>query len=120
MVVLGLLLVLAAGALTLSVVLDNTDPVAATAFGVSLSDVSVGGLFLAGAAAGVALGLGLVMLVVGAARKRGKHVEQRRKVRTVRSENEQLAEENARLRSQVVAPYPDAGPEVNDLSGHRA
>jgi hypothetical protein len=105
-VVLGLLLVLLSGALALGVVLSNTDPVSASAFGVTLSNVSVGGLFLVGAVTGVVLMLGLVMLLAGAARKRSRRVATKRQVRNVRSEKEQLAEENAELRARLADPYP--------------
>lgn len=109
MVVLGLLLLLASGAVTLGVVLSNTNSVSAEAFGVSLSNVSVGGLFLAGAAAGAVLLLGLVLVLTGAARKRSRRVATKREVRGVRTEREQLAEENAALRARLGEPYPADG-----------
>lgn len=108
MVALGLILLVLSGALTLGVVLSNTDTTSASAFGVSLSNVSVGGLFLAGAAAGAVLMLGLALLVAGAARKRARRVQTKRVVRDVRTEKEQLAEENAELRARLAGsePYP--------------
>ncbi|MCW2599067.1 MAG: hypothetical protein JWM02_896 [Frankiales bacterium] len=106
MVVLGLLLLVLSGALTLGVVLSNTDPVSASAFGVTLSNVSLGGLFLAGAAAGLVFMLGLVLLFMGAARKRARRVATKRHVHSIHSEKEQLAEENAELRAQLTDPYP--------------
>ncbi len=106
MVVLGLLLLLLSGALAAGVVLSNTDPVSASAFGVTISNVSVGGLFLAGAATGLVLMLGIVLILVGAARKRSRRVATKRHVRNVRSEKDQLAEENAELRAQLADPYP--------------
>jgi TRAP-type C4-dicarboxylate transport system permease large subunit len=109
MVVLGLLLLLASAGLTLGVVLSNTDPVTASAFGVSLSDVSVGGLFLAGVIAGAVAMLGLGILLMGAARKRSRRVESNHRVQRVRSEKAQLAEENAALRAQIAEPYPATG-----------
>ena len=104
MVVLGLLLLLASAGLTLGVVLSNTDPVTASAFGTSLSGVSVGGLFLAGVIAGAVFMLGFGLLLLGAARKRSRRVETKHRVQRVRSEKEQLAEENAALRAQLTEP----------------
>ncbi|MGZ6804825.1 MAG: hypothetical protein ACXVFU_17425 [Nocardioidaceae bacterium] len=109
MVLLGLLLLVAAGAVTLGVALSNTNAVSAEAFGVSLSNVSVGGLFLAGVATGAVLLLGLVLLLTGAARKRSRRVAVKREVRGVRTEREQLAEENAALRARLGEPYPADG-----------
>ena len=108
MVALGLILLVLSGALTLGVVLSNTDTTSASAFGVSLSNVSVGGLFLAGAVAGAVLMLGLALMVAGAARKRARRVQTKRVVRDVRTEKEQLEEENAELRSRLAGsePYP--------------
>lgn len=108
MVVLGLLLILVSGAVTLGVALSNTDPVSASAFGVSLSNVSVGGLFLGGVVAGFVLMLGIALLLSGAARKRTRRVAVKHEVRSTRSEKEQLAEENAALRARL-ADEPVAG-----------
>jgi len=99
---LGLVLLIISGAVTLGVALSNTDPVpSASAFGVSLSNVSIGGLFVAGAVAGAVLMLGISLMVAGAARKRRRRVETKRTVRGVRSEKEQLEAENSDLRSQL-------------------
>jgi len=99
---LGLVLLVLSGIFTLGVVLSNTDPVSASAFGVSLSNVSLGGLFLAGAIAGIVFGIGLGLLVAGSARKRHRKVETKRTIKGTRSEKEQLAVENEELRSRLA------------------
>ena len=116
MFALGLVLLVVSGAAALGVALSNTDPVpTASAFGVSLSNVSIGGLFLAGAIAGMIFMLGLSLMVAGAARKRRRRVETKRTVKGVRTEKEQLEAENADLRSRVdtgnrtVVNEPGAG-----------
>ena len=109
MVALGLVLLVLSGALTLGVVLSNTDPVSASAFGVSLSNVTVGGFFLVGAVAGLVFMLGLAMMIAGGARKRSRRVQSKRTVRDVRSEKEQLEQENADLRARLDGPYPSEG-----------
>lgn len=101
MVVLGLILLVLCVVLGAGIVLSNTDPSSAEAFGVSLSNVSIGGLFLLGAALGAAAMLGLGLMLVGAARKRAKKLRLKREVQDVRSEQETLAEENARLQAQL-------------------
>jgi hypothetical protein len=106
MVALGLVLLVLSGALALGVVLSNTDPVSASAFGVTLSDVTIGGFFLVGAVTGLAFMLGLVMMAAGASRKRGKRVRTRREVKDVRSEREQLAAENEELRARLDRERP--------------
>jgi membrane protein implicated in regulation of membrane protease activity len=107
MVALGLILLVVSGAVTLGVVLSNTDATSASAFGVTLSNVSVGGLFLAGVVAGAVLMLGLSLMLAGGARKRARRVETKRTVHDVRTEKEQLEEENAELRARLTSdPYP--------------
>ena len=103
MFALGLVLLVLSGVFTLGVVLSNTDPVAASAsaFGVSLSNVSIGGFFLAGAVAGLIFGLALALMLAGAARKRSRRVQTKRTVKGVRSEKDELAAENDRLRSEL-------------------
>lgn len=111
MVALGLVLLVLSGAVALGVVLSNTDPVSASAFGVTLSDVTIGGFFLVGAVTGVVFMLGLVMMAAGASRRRARRVHTKRVVTGVRSEKEQLEAENAELRQRLSdAPaYPTDG-----------
>ncbi len=103
MFALGLVLLVLSGVFTLGVVLSNTDPVAASAsaFGVSITNVSIGGLFLAGAVAGLIFALALALMLAGAARKRSRRVQTKRTVKGVRSEKDELAAENERLRSEL-------------------
>ena len=119
MVALGLIVLVLSGALTLGVVLSNTDPVAASAFGVSLSNVTVGGLFLVGAVTGLAFMLGLTLMAAGASRRRAKRAHVRRQVRDVRTEKEQLAQENAELKARLDGqPYPTEDPVDTDTERH--
>ena len=97
----GLVLLVLSGVFTLGVVLSNTDPVSASAFGVSLTNVSLGGFFLAGAIAGLVFGLALALMLAGGARKRSRRVETKRTVKGVRSEKDELAAETDRLRSEL-------------------
>ena len=112
MVVLGLVLLVLCVVLGAGIVLSNTDPSSAEAFGVSLSNVSIGGLFLLGTAVGALAMLGLGLMLVGGARKRARKLRLKREVREVRTEQETLAEENARLQAQLEAErttYPNDG-----------
>lgn len=113
MVALGLVLLVLAVLLTLGLVLSNGgDLSGAEAFGVSLSNVSVGGLFLTGVITGVVGALGLGMSLVGLARRRVKTVRSKRAVKSARGEVDTLAEENARLQDQLArerAASPGSG-----------
>lgn len=109
MIVFGLLLLLASGAVGLGVVLSNTNATSAEAFGLTVSNITLGGLFLAGAATGLVFMLGLAMLVAGAGRKRRRRLATKHSVREVRTEKESLAEENAALRARLEEPYPTDG-----------
>ena len=120
MFALGLILLVVSGVFTLGVVLSNTDPVNASAFGVSLTNVSLGGLFLAGAVAGLVLMLGLAMMVAGAARKRHRRVETKRTVKGVRSEREQLAAENEQLRSELASTQSTPAGQVGETTAASA
>src|SRR5690242_5230658 len=103
MVVLGLLLLLASGALTVGVVLDNTDAVSVAAYGQTASDLTLGGLFLAGAVTGAIAILGITMILAGLSRGRARRVVRKREMRDAVDERETLAEENARLRDELAA-----------------
>ena len=109
MIILGLLLLVLAVLLALGTVLFNPDPAAVEVFGVSLANVSIGGLFLAGIVTGVVGMLGLSLLLGGGARKRHKRVQQKQEVRSVRGQAETLEQENARLREELRA-RESAGP----------
>ncbi len=104
MVALGLVLLVLSGALAIGVALSNTDPVSASAFGVALSDITVGSLFLLGAATGVIFMLALTMMAAGASRRRARRDQRRQAVKEVRVEKEQLATENAELRERLSDP----------------
>lgn len=101
MALLGLLLMLAAGALTAGVVLSNTDRTSAEVFGVTLSNLSLGGLFLAGAATALVFALGLWALLRGLARSRRRNLERRQVVRDTRDQQASLAAEKARLEREL-------------------
>ena len=126
MVVLGLLLLLAAGGLTAAVVMDNTDAVTVTAFEQSASGLTIGGLFLAGVVTGAIAILGLTMMLAGLSRRRARRVGLKREMRDVRDERETLAEENARLRDELAASrsalpaYADDTVYPEDTAGRHA
>ena len=101
MVALGLVLLVLCLVFGTGLVLSNADSVSAEAFGVSFADLSVGGLFLLGAAVGALTLLALGLILVGAARKRAKKLALKREVDSVRGEQESLAEENARLQAKL-------------------
>lgn len=102
MIALGLVLLVLAVLLTLGIALFNGDPSGAEAFGVSLANVSIGGLFLTGVITGVVGAVGLSLMLGGFARGRSKKVRTKRAVKNARGEAETLAEENARLQEQLA------------------
>ena len=126
MVVLGLLLLLAAGGLTAAIVVANTDAVTVTAFEQSASGLTIGGLFLAGVVTGAIAILGLTMMLAGLSRRRARRVGLKREMRDVRDERETLAEENARLRDELAASrsaspaYGDEAVYPDDTAGRHA
>lgn len=112
MLVLGLLLVLAGGAVGIAVAMNNLDAATLTAFGQSY-DMTVLGVFLVGALCGIAVMAGFALMVAGSLGRRDKRRVLKGRVADVRTENEKLADENARLRAQVSDgsttaddPYP--------------
>src|SRR3954447_25885546 len=111
MLPLGLLLVIAAGVVGVAVAMDNTDPATVAAFGQSY-DMTTTGVFLAGAVVGVVLMAGFALMIAGLLGRRDRRRVARTQVRDARAENDELAEENARLRAQVVDsdPYPTETP----------
>lgn len=118
MVVLGLLLIIIAVVFGADIVLENTASAVGKMFHQSVTNLSLGGIFLAGAVTALVLALGLWLVFGGAARKRRKRVERKSTLRETQAQRETLAEENARLARQleqeraakasaVVSPYDD-------------
>lgn len=112
MVALGLFLLVLSGALTAAMVLQNTDASSASAFGQAVTGTT-GTLFLAGVITGAVGLLGIMMIMAGLARRRGRRRGLKQQVRAERGERETLAEENARLRRELDGTgsgdgvYPD-------------
>lgn len=108
MAVLGLLLLAAATVVGVEVVRLNDATVTVSTFGY-LTDLTAGGLFLAGAAAGLLATLGLLLLLGGFGRMRRRRAERRQlkseKTRLVSERDQEiseLADENARLREELA------------------
>ena len=120
MIILGTILLVLAVLVTLGTVFTNgTDAPDLSVLGLSLSNVSIGGLFLAGVVVGVAGMLGLSLLLGGGARKRTKRVKQKREVKAVRGEAETLEQENARLRDELASGGSRSAGTVDDGNGRR-
>lgn len=128
MIVIGLVVLILATVLTVGIVLPNSADARAEAFGVSLDNVSVGGLFLVGVITGALGLLGLVMALGGLARRRRQRAATRHAVTSARSQADTLAEENARLQEQLTRertagtsdPYAGDPPGRDAASAHDA
>jgi hypothetical protein len=86
--VLGLILLAAAGVLTAAVVTSNTDSLSVDLWGASVTNVTLGVVFVAGMITTVLAVVGLGLLMGGM--RRGRRLRQER--RSLRRENEQLAQ----------------------------
>lgn len=102
MVLLGLLLMLGCIALAVDAVVQNTAAMHAIAFNQPITNMSLGGLFIAGAVMGLVFALGLAMFTGGLGRASRRRRE-RRLARQSSAEAESLREENARLEEQLAA-----------------
>jgi hypothetical protein len=96
-------------------VIQNTDASSASVFGQAISG-TVGGLFLAGVVTGAVALLGIMLMLAGASRRRARRAGLKRQVREVRGEKESLAEENARLQSELEATRSGAGLPGDDIA----
>lgn len=101
MAVLGLILIVFTGVLTAAVFLGNTDTTSAQALGQTLSGISLGGLFLAGAVTGLLFAFGLYLLLQGARRSRRRKLAHRQVVQETRQEQASLAAEKERLEREL-------------------
>lgn len=108
MVVIGLILIVIAVAATAGVVLDSGPIPSMQAFGVSLTNISTAGLFVAGLVTGVLFLLGLALIKAAGSRARAKRREVKsmrqsheRSVADLEAENARLAQERQQLRSRL-------------------
>jgi len=108
MLILGLLLLLAAGALTAGMLLGNTGSVAIDVYGYEVTVFSMGELFALGVATGVIAGLSLALVLSGMRRASRKRRERRADLKTKRSRELELQEENARLARELDQQRRDA------------
>jgi hypothetical protein len=106
MMLIGLLILLACGALAADLVIESTDNVNMTAFGYSFSGFNGGELFLVGAIVGILFAVSCALIAAGIGRGR----ERRRERRVIAADGEaaeNLRAENARLESQLLAERSD-------------
>lgn len=96
MAILGLVLLVAAVAVTTGVIMENTTDVGVDLWGFHISNASLGYVFAAGVATGLIALLGLVLLVGGLKRST-----------RIRRERRALTAENRRLAEQVSPPTPE-------------
>ena len=102
MLILGLLLLLAAGALTAGMLLGNTGGTTAVQlYGQEVTTFSIGELFAIGVATGVIGGLSLALVLSGMRRASRKRRERRLEVKHKRAREQELQEENARLAREL-------------------
>ena len=104
MAVLGLILLAAAGVLTAAVVTSNTNALSVDLWGATVSDLTVGVVFVAGMITTVlaVVGLGLLM----GALRRGRRLRQER--RSLRQENKQLSRQVEENDAPTARPYEPA------------
>jgi hypothetical protein len=101
MLILGLLLLVAAGLLTTGLLAGNTGNVHAEVFGYTVTGISLGELFAIGVCTGVVLTAGLVLLFSGLRRSGRKRKARREELGAKRAHESELQEENARLARQL-------------------
>jgi predicted phage tail protein len=102
MVLLGLLLMLGCVALAVDAVIQNTAAMHAVAFNQSITNLSLGALFIAGAVVGLLFALGLAMFAGGLGRASRRRREQRMAEQNT-AEAESLRAENVRLEQQLAS-----------------
>ncbi len=101
MLLLGLLLLVAAGALTGGLLVDNTADSKAEVFGYSLPHLSIGQLFGVGVVTGFLATLGLGLLLAGLRRSGRRRRQQRQELKAKRQREDDLKQENTRLAQEL-------------------
>jgi hypothetical protein len=106
MLLIGLLLMLACGALAADLVIESTDNVSMTAFTYGFTGFTAGELFVIGAVVGILFAVGCALLAAGIGRRAERRRERRAMV-TDSAEAESLRAENARLENELYAERTD-------------
>jgi cytoskeletal protein RodZ len=104
MTAIGLAIMIVAGIVTVDVVLENTRNTEASVVGQTIANVDLGGFFTAGVLVGVALMLGLMLLLAGLRRARRKRLERKELTRSYEgtaAQAESLQEERDRLAAEL-------------------
>ncbi|HSP37902.1 MAG TPA: hypothetical protein VLR26_09120 [Frankiaceae bacterium] len=118
---LGLAIMIVAGAVTLDVVLENTRNTDASVVGQTVANVDLGGFFTAGVLVGVALMLGLMLLLAGVRRANRKRIERRELARSYEgtaAQAETLQEERDGLAAELEQERARTRPQLGDSGGH--
>src|SRR5437764_15472673 len=111
MILLGLLLMAACAALAVDAVIQNGHAIHAIAFNQSVSHLSLGAIFVAGAVVGLLFALGLLMFTGGIGRASRRRRERRMAASEAHAETQALREHNERLAAELEqertsSPYP--------------
>jgi len=101
-VAIGLILLVLALVLAVGIVVGNDASTDISVFGLEVSGLTQGTLFLVGAATALVVALALALMVGGLKRRRTKALAHKRQVQTARSDADTLAEENARLQDELA------------------
>ena len=101
MILLGLLLMAGCVALAVDAVVQNTGAIHAIVFNQSVSHLSLGSIFVAGAVVGLLFALGLLMFTGGVGRAGRKRRERKMAAREADAETQALREHNDRLAAEL-------------------
>ncbi len=102
MLILGLLLLVASGALTVGLLTSNTTHITVKVFGQHYDKVPIGDVFVIGVCTGVVLIAGLVLFFSGLRRSSRKRKARRQELGAKQSRESALQEENARLARELA------------------
>lgn len=116
MVIIGLFLIVVAGAVGIDMIWKNNFPITdPTIFGQHLGIHHADAFFILGAIVGAAIMFGVVLLIGGLSRKSAKAVSrhrERKEADETREERDRLEAENSRLRRQAEEPQTEQKTEV--------
>jgi hypothetical protein len=123
MTAIGLAIMIVAGIVTVDVVLENTRNTEASVVGQTVANVDLGGFFTAGVLVGVALMLGLMLLLAGLRRSRRQRLERKELARSYEgtaAQAESLQEERDRLAAELESERRARASERGAPTGEQA